>query len=478
MSRLVSVSGPVSSRWRKPLPFLPAIGCVAVAMLVSGECRAQFGGGGGFGFGQAVGGISVDAEGIIRNLDPKAVQALAEQRQKALADAAADPAAARKAGELRKVSLAGLAAAVKTFAATGKPLPPEVLFIGGLERVTHLFVDPDGHDIILAGPAGNAAIDPAGNVVAAASGRPLLQLEDLVVAMRAIDKARAGGMRCSIDPTPEGIVKLQKFLRGQKTIGADPDATLRSMEEGLGPQQVTLAGIPTDSRFARVMVAADYRLKRIGMGLQPSGIPELPSYLAMVPAGTTTGATLPRFWLEASYDPIARDPDELAWRITGRSMKCLTENDLFDTNGARRGRGPEDAFAKKWCAAMTAQYERLADKQPVFAELLNCVDLAVVAALIHGRQLDKRAGLDLEPLLDERQLALPVYESPETVPTVASGIKKGNRWIVSASGGVQFQPWGFAASTSESADAAAARAEALAARPAPNGPAPSGWWWD
>ena len=460
MNRHSSASATAAGRPETPFSIATAAACIAVATLVwAGQCHAQFGGG-GLGFGQAVGGISVDTDGIIRTLDPQAVQALAEERQKALAEAAADPAGVPGKGELRKVSLAGLVATVKAFSAAGRPLPPDVLFLGGLERVTHVFVDTDRHDIVLAGPAGTAAVDAAGNVVAAASGRPLLQLEDLIVAMRSIDKARSGGMRCSIDPTPDGIVRLQKFLRAQKTIGQDPEATLQTMEEMLGPQKVTLAGIPADSRFARVLVAADYRLKRIGMGLQPSGMPELPSYLAMVPPGTSTGATLPRFWLEAAYDPIARDPDELAWRITGRRMVCLTENDVFDKDGVRRARAPEDAFAKKWCAAMTAQYERLADKQPVFAELLNCVDLAVVAALIHGRQLDKQAGLDLGPLLDERQLALPAYEAPETVPTVASGIKKGSRWVVSASGGVQFQPWSFATSVSESADVGAARAEA------------------
>ena len=457
------------------------VGCLAVAMLWSGESRAQFGGG-GFG-AQAVGGISIDADGIIRNLEPQAVEKLAAERQKALAAETSRPAATRAAGGIRKVSLAGIVAATKASAETGKPLPPEVLFIGGLERVTHVFVDPEGHDIILAGPADTAAVDAAGNVVAAASGRPLLQLEDFVVALRAIDGARAGGMRCSIDPTPEGLVKLQKFLRSQKTMGPDPNATLQAMEDELGPQRVTVGGVPAESRFARVLVAADYRLKRIGMGLESSGIKELPSYLEMVPPGVLKSTTLPRFWLEASYDPIARDADELAWHITGRRMECHTENDLFGPDGRRlakdedrRAKTPEDQFAEKWCAAMTAQYEKLSGRQPVFAELLNCVDLAVVAALIQGRQLDQRAGLDLAPLLDADTLALPAYEAPETVSSVATGIKKGSRWIVSASGGVQFQPWQFATQTTESAAAATARTEALVARPESD--AANDWWWD
>jgi hypothetical protein len=44
--------------------------------------------------------------------------------------------------------------------------------------------------------------------------------------------------------------------------------------------------------------------------------------------------------------------------------------------------------------------------------------------------------------------------------------------VVSASGGIQFQPWGFASQTAESADVAATRTEALSAR------SENGWWWD
>jgi len=443
-----------------------ACAVIVLALAWHGEARAQMGGM-GFGMG-AVGGISIDADGIVRNLDPRAVESLAKERRQVLASGTADRGAATK---LRKVSLAKIVAAVQA-AKAGRPLPPDVLFLGGLERITHVFVDTEAHDIILAGPADSLAVDAAGNVVAATSGRPLLQLEDLVVAMRAIDAARAGGIKCSIDPTAEGIARLQALLRTQKTIGPNPDATLVAMQNAVGPQQVTVGGVPGDSRFARVLVAADYRLKRVGMGLEQSGIPELPSYLSMVPPGSTSASTLPRFWLEADYEPISRDPDELAWRINGRRMKCLTENDIVDAAGGRTAKAAPDTTAKKWCDLMTTNYDRLAGKQPIFGELVNCVDLAVVAALVHGRQLAGRAGLDLAPLLDAKALPLPSYDVPASVPTVAHGLKKGSRWVVSASGGVLFQPWSFAANTSDSADMAEVRTVALAARPA------DGWWWD
>ncbi len=445
--------------------------CAAAAVLALAATDAAHAQMGGFAIG-AVGGISINADGIVRNLDPQAVESLAKERRQALAGAKADLGAPAK---LRKVSLAKIVAAANA-ATAGQPLPPDVLFLGGLERITHVFVDTESHDIILAGPADAIAVDAAGTMVAATSGRPLLQLEDLVVALRAIDAARAGGMKCSIDPTPEGIARLQAYLRNQKTIGQNPDATLLAMQNAVGPQQITVGGVPGDSRFARVLVAADYRLKRVGMGLETSGIPELPSYLSMVPPGSPAAASLPRFWLEADYEPISRDPDELAWRINGRRMKCLTETELFSADGTRKvgnaAKAATDSQAEKWCDLMTAHYDELAAKQPVFAELVNCVDLAVVAALIHGRQLAGRAGLDLSPLLDAKTLPLPSYEVPTSVPTVAHGLKKGSRWVVSASGGVIFQPWSFAANTADATDVAETRTAAIAARPE------NGWWWD
>ncbi len=39
------------------------------------------------------------------------------------------------------------------------------------------------------------------------------------------------------------------------------------MREAFGPQLIKLTGVPSDSHFAQTLVAADYQMKRIGMGL-------------------------------------------------------------------------------------------------------------------------------------------------------------------------------------------------------------------
>jgi len=459
--RPTRLAGPAAALAR-----VPVLACVAAVL----SCPTAWAQMGGFGFGmRAVGGIAVDAEGIVSNLEPRAVETLAAERRAALEKVSLPTGA----GELRSVSLARTIAAITAAREAGREVPADVALLGGLERITHVFVDPEDNDIVLAGPGDAAVIDAAGNVVAKASSRPLLHLEDLITALRTIDAARQGGLTCSIDPTPEGLERVRRFLATQRTMGPDRDAVFRGMEEALGPQRITLGGVPDDSRFARVLVAADYRLKRIGMGLESSGVKSLPSYLAMVPAGGKA-STLPRFWLEADYDPIAHDADELAWRIGGRRMKCLTESDVLARGGVQRGKGGADAVAARWCAAMTTHYDDVAAVHPVFAELVGCVDLAVVAALIQGRDLAGQAGLDLGPLLDAEKLPLPTYDVPASVPTVASGLRKGTTWLLSASGGVTVQPWAFAANVVEAADVAATRATALAARPATTD-AP---WWE
>lgn len=443
------------------------LGLVALAGC-PGAARAQRGfGGGGFGLQQQVGGISVDTNGIVRVVDDKVLKESALNMRQAVADVKlpAEPSA------MRHVSLAGIVAAVRQAADRAAPLAPDVLLLGGLERITHVVVVPETHDILLAGPADRPIAGVGGTPVGQRSGRPLLQLEDFIVALRSVEQSRGGGILCSIDPTPEGLARLQDFLSRQKTMARDPRVVFRGMEEALGAQVVTVGGVPVDSRFARVLVAADHAMKRIGMGHEPSGIKELPSYLSLVQSGRPC-STMPRFWLEAEYAPLAHDGDELTWRIGDRRMKCLSAVDRADNAGIQRGVGIPDDNLDAWCKAMTQHYDRLVPRHPVFAELVNCVDLAVVATLIRHRQLDARAGCDLGPLLDDHVIPLPRYESASATSTIANGLKKGSNWVMSASGGVLLHPWRFAGNVCEADDLGAVRAAASALRPLNQA------WWD
>jgi len=48
----------------------------------------------------------------------------------------------------------------------------------------------------------------------------------------------------------------------------------------LGMQDVSVTGVPAGSHYARILVEADYMLKRISIGLEPSGLRDIKSHLA------------------------------------------------------------------------------------------------------------------------------------------------------------------------------------------------------
>src|SRR5262249_10184276 len=151
----------------------------------------------------------------------------------------------------------------------------EVQNLAGLLRVRYVFVDRERRDIILAGPAEGWKVGPQGAIVGRKSGAPTLQLDDLVFALRTAEAAKDEAISCSIDPTPEGV---QRFTRLSKSLGPSlTDATLRRLEEAVGPQQITIHGVPEDSRFARVMVAADILMKRLALGFARPAVADSPS---------------------------------------------------------------------------------------------------------------------------------------------------------------------------------------------------------
>ena len=309
-----------------------------------------------------------------------------------------------------------------------------------------------------------------GEIVGRTSGRPVLHLDDLLVALRDVDAARSGGILCSINPTPEGVARLQEF-NSRQTNADNIDAKLAQMEKLLGLQTITVGGVPGDSHFAQVMVSADYRMKRLGMDLDPSPVKGLRSYLEMAPAGPRVPMRSPRWWLTASYEPLAKDADGLAWEVRGPGVKCMTEDDYFSSTGQAHGTGQTNPAAQRWADAMTAKYDELCNHEAIFAELRNCMDLSIVATIISREHLADRADCRLDLLLDAKRLPLDVYNVPKQVDSKASLVKKGRNYVIGTSGGVQFQPWELAQHRQE--DPATAAARAMPCKP-PRAPPPGG----
>ncbi len=410
-----------------------------------------------------VGGMLIDAGGVLQNVEVDERNALRQQRIMALQPAVADLDAP---AELRKVSLRKLEAAIAHHLKHDKgPLPDEIRYLGGLQRVRYVFVYPEQGDLVLAGPGEGWKVSPAGEVVGNKSGRPVLQLEDLLVALRTAASASNTVISCSIEPTEEGRRRLEALRLS--TIG-NPTQTLTLMEQQLGPQNVLVGGVPGTSRFAQVLVSADYRMKRIAMKFDPSPVKGLPSYLDM--ASPAAATQTPRWWMTTSYEPLLKDPDGLAWELRGQGVKAMTEEDVF-VDGVRQKTGKKNAQAQKWADLMTEHFQELAAKDTVFGELRNCMDLAIVAALITRENLGEKAGYSMPVLLNQGELAITNYEAPKTVHSMASAVKKRRTWIISVSGGVELDSFGVAGRQQADAALAPLRADAL-------GGQQDRWWWN
>lgn len=413
----------------------------------------------------AIGGVSVMPNGLLDNATVDNLFRLSRLRAEASEPV---PAAMQNATPLRRVSLRRLEAAIQDCQANGKELPDEIKYLAGLQQIRHVFVYPEQHDIVLVGPGEGWKIDKQGNVVGAFNGRPVMLLDDLLVALRTARGAADGGITCSINPTAEGLVRIAK-LRLQ--TGDDPRRAAATMEQLLGPQRITFTGVPVTSHFARVLVAADYRMKRLGMGFEKAPVRGLPSYLSMLRSSARSGSMAPRWWMEPAYEPILCSPDRLAWEFRGGSVKTLTEDGMILASGERRGVVRTNATAQRWADLMTEKYDELAVAEPIFGQLRNCMELAIVGALIVKERLADRAGYSMPLLLDGATLTTDVYPAPSQIATKASLVRKGRTWMISASGGVALHSWGIVDRVEKTDALAAVKAEVA-------GNKNDAWWWN
>ena len=136
---------------------------------------------------RAVGGVSVDVDGVVSAPSEEDQLRLAEVRETALAEVPAD---LNVFNELRGVSLRQLEATIAKCRDEGAPIPEEVQYLAGLQRVEYVLVYPDQNDIVLAGPAEGWRMDALGNVVGSTTDRPVILLDDLIVALRTRESSR------------------------------------------------------------------------------------------------------------------------------------------------------------------------------------------------------------------------------------------------------------------------------------------------
>lgn len=461
------ISGPYRTSVKSYRRVATAAMALFLVCAATPSARAQFGLGFNNRFG-VVGGVSVDAEGAVRSASTQDRSGLLKSMRESIAAPTGELA---DKTQLRMVSLVKLQQEIARAMAADEPVDEEVLYLAGLQRIEYIFVYPENGDIVLAGPAEPWRVREDATVVGQSSGRPVLQLEDLITALRNTEVTRNQVMSVSIDPTPEGEMRLNRLLSQLRTgPGFDPRRVEPAMREAFGPQMVKLAGVATDSRMAQTLLAADYRMKRLAMNLEDSPVSGMPSYMEMIRNGGTQRGAQPRWWMACDYDAILHSDDRLAWKLTGQGVKAMTEDELVDANGVRRQTGQANQQAQRWADQFTEKFDELCTYNAAFGDLRNVMDLNIVATVIEAHELESVAGCDFG-LLRGDALETPSWKVPKTISPECSFVRGRAGWTVSASGGVEVNPWKVVSQqTRTDRSVASVRAKAQ----------PSGdrWWWD
>ncbi|MDO4584189.1 MAG: DUF1598 domain-containing protein [Planctomycetia bacterium] len=382
----------------------------------------------------AVGGVLIDADGMLSQAQTGDLKALSQKRQETMQPLVSGLATS---AEMRKISLKKLNETIQQSLAKGEAIPDSVRYLGGLTAVEYVFVYPEENDIVLVGPAEGWTVGPKGVIVGKDSGRPTMLLEDLQSAMRSAGGSERRVFSVSIDPTPEGLQAVNAFVSQVNRV-RNPQAMASEMEKRLGNQVISIEGIERDSHFAAVLAAADYRMKQISMGVTKSPLKSLPSFVSMIKKPTEANV-LPRWWMAPNYDAILRDEAGLAWNLVGGKVVTRTETDFFDGTQVVRGAGKASPVFAAWADKMTANYEKLSVAEPIFGQLRNCMDCAIVAAIVAENDILTKIDNPLEALLSE-EASVKRSIVPQFVSSTAVVAKKGNGYLFT-NGGVAIDLW-------------------------------------
>ncbi len=427
-----------------------------------------------------VAGVYVDAQGTLRKIgqtDSRRLEAL--RREGARADRNSE---VHKVSALRKVSLVRLERALEARWVRGQGPDEAMQHLAGLTAIRYVFLYPEQGDLVIAGPAAGWHPGPDGLMLSDASGMPVFSLDDMVAMVRRYATSRAP-FGCSINPRPANLEQAQQFLAQSSRRALRPGEQPRWLEElrrKVGMQDIEVFGLDPRSHAARVLVEADYRMKLVGLGLE-EGVLGVPTYFDLLAEhGTFPDMTILRWWFAMHYDAVRANPEKTAFELEGQVVKVLSENEMLAARGQRVATGRSDEPSSRFAAAFTRHFDPLAAKYPVYGELKNIFQLALVASLIQEHGLADRADWPMAFFLDEQAYPLPRDTVPRVVESVAHGRTFANRRFVGVvSGGVWAEPTRWTSSSALGNDPGGELGhERIYADPEQRQVEGSRWWWD
>jgi hypothetical protein len=428
-------------------------------------------------------GVSIDAGGVIQ------MQTLADptgalRAQRVQAAERQLPRDVQVHAPLRKISLTRLERAMMQCRAAGRPYDDVMLNLAGLQNIAFAFVYADSRDVVLVGEAEGWVDDGLGRNTGISTGLPVLRLEYLATALRtATASAAPGFVGCTIDPTADGLARMEQLKANLPRSIADNARTSfatelnRRTRETLGQAVVRVFGVEPQTHLAAVLIEADYRMKRMAVGVEPNPV-GIPSY---VDRATGAGNGLVRYWFVPEYQRLQTDAERQSLEVLGSGVRLQTEQVAIAADGSLNlAPSPPpgvkiDPAAKAFCDDFTKRFPEIAARSPVFAELRNVVDLLVIAAFMRQHSWFTRA--DWTPTLPaDPQTVTAERRTPTTADVVVNSVWKGRKMISAAGGGVSI----VAGETLRPENLREVDATRFAEKrgSAAKQPIDERWWWD
>ncbi len=287
----------------------------------------------------------------------------------------------------------------------------EYLQLYGINEILGFVIDEKNNDLILFGKMDDSL--------------PPLYLDDFVVALRNEWKlyARKEGNTyyysppgCTIDPDPSVLEELQQ-MNGHIFNNSEPSKAHKHLEQWHSvckqPQKVGVFGVPFNSHFSKVMVDADYYMKRIVNGSVNLDIGRFTSLsdlnLDIAKDDLTNGRpisiplqTMNRFWFYPGNNSYKEDKGIIL--IKESKVKLLTEEEFLTKEGKVSGSGRSNPLAKQFADKFTEKYDQIANAKPIYHELEGLFRFVSLVKAIKSKEALSKAGIKLEYLLNQFQL--------------------------------------------------------------------------
>ena len=287
------------------------------------------------------------------------------------------------------VSLADLVAAAEKYRDRWSELPGDLRHPGGLRRIFGYVVDAEARDVELIGSAEGG-------------GAPI-SIDELIVGVDAVWRRGVEPM-VSLEPDPNDMA---------------------------GPHKSMVYSIPFSSRFAKVMLDADYEMKFITLLGRDVTLDDFPTMIGLMKGGGQVGSSYHRFW----FMPSRPRPGDVVALPGGRAYLfdaglVLRTEEMLVRGGMMIGNGAANPAGRTVAAAFTSNLAELEVAFPVIRELHALVDVTMMASIW------RLTGLDLPVLHD--LAGLPVAE--DAVPESYAGLhhtESDGPQILAVTGGVK-----------------------------------------